>query len=88
MSVWGLGLDLSIVLPRALLYTHVTTPSPSLSLLPPPCSCHQMSMYRAPFHQLKIAYGTNKGKLFTEEEDRFLVCVYVRACMHAYSKEV
>ena len=46
----------------------------------------QMSMYRAPFHQLKIAYGTNKGKLFTEEEDRFLVrsgwgCVCVRACV-------
>ena len=31
--------------------------------------------YRAPFHQLRIAYGTNKGKNYTEEEDRFLVCM-------------
>lgn len=32
-----------------------------------------MSFYRAPFHQLHIVYGTNKGKNYTEEEDRFLV---------------
>ena len=35
----------------------------------------QMSRYRAPFHQLRIQYGTNKGKNYTEEEDRFLVCM-------------
>ncbi|XP_050039578.1 SWI/SNF-related matrix-associated actin-dependent regulator of chromatin subfamily A member 5 [Dermacentor andersoni] len=35
----------------------------------------KMSRYRAPFHQLRMAYGTNKGKNYTEEEDRFLVCM-------------
>lgn len=35
----------------------------------------KMARYRAPFHQLRIAYGTNKGKNFIEEEDRFLVCM-------------
>merc|ERR1719323_1110587 len=35
----------------------------------------KMNRYRAPFHQLRIAYGTNKGKNYTEEEDRFLVCM-------------
>lgn len=35
----------------------------------------KMGRYRAPFHQLRIAYGTNKGKNYTEEEDRFLVCM-------------
>lgn len=34
-----------------------------------------MSRYRAPFHQLRITYGNNKGKNYTEDEDRFLVCV-------------
>ena len=38
----------------------------------------KMSRYRAPFHQLRIAYGTNKGKNYTEEEDRFLVCMLHR----------
>ena len=37
--------------------------------------CLQMCRYRAPFHQLRIQYGTNKGKNYTEEEDRFLVCM-------------
>ncbi|KAI5729660.1 hypothetical protein M8J76_005048 [Diaphorina citri] len=35
----------------------------------------KMSRYRAPFHQLRIAYGANKGKNYTEEEDRYLVCM-------------
>ncbi|ELT93996.1 hypothetical protein CAPTEDRAFT_18898 [Capitella teleta] len=35
----------------------------------------KMSRYRAPFHQLRLQYGTNKGKNYTEEEDRFLVCM-------------
>uniref|UniRef100_A0A182ILL8 Uncharacterized protein n=1 Tax=Anopheles atroparvus TaxID=41427 RepID=A0A182ILL8_ANOAO len=35
----------------------------------------KMARYRAPFHQLRIAYANNKGKNYTEEEDRFLVCM-------------
>jgi SWI/SNF-related matrix-associated actin-dependent regulator of chromatin subfamily A member 5 len=35
----------------------------------------KMSRYRSPFHQLHIVYGTNKGKNYTEEEDRFLICM-------------
>lgn len=35
----------------------------------------KMSRYRAPFHQLRLSYGNNKGKNYTEEEDRFLVCM-------------
>lgn len=34
-----------------------------------------MARYRSPFHQMRIAYGTNKGKNYTEEEDRFLICM-------------
>lgn len=33
----------------------------------------KISRYKSPFHQLHIVYGTNKGKNYTEEEDRFLV---------------
>merc|ERR1719447_1636429 len=35
----------------------------------------KIAKYKAPFHMLKINYGVNKGKNFTEEEDRFLVCM-------------
>lgn len=35
----------------------------------------KMARYRAPFHQLRLLYGTNKGKNYMEEEDRFLVCM-------------
>jgi SWI/SNF-related matrix-associated actin-dependent regulator of chromatin subfamily A member 5 len=35
----------------------------------------QMARYCSPFHQLKIQYGTNKGKNYTEDEDRFLICM-------------
>ena len=35
----------------------------------------QIGRYKAPFHQLRIQYGTNKGKNYTEEEDRFLICM-------------
>ena len=35
----------------------------------------QTGRYKNPFHQLKIQYGTNKGKNFTEEEDRYLICM-------------
>lgn len=34
-----------------------------------------MSRYRAPFLQLRLQYGNNKGKNYTEIEDRFLVCM-------------
>ncbi|XP_062514489.1 SWI/SNF-related matrix-associated actin-dependent regulator of chromatin subfamily A member 5-like [Corticium candelabrum] len=34
-----------------------------------------MARYCSPFHQLKIQYGTNKGKNYTEDEDRFLICM-------------
>lgn len=33
----------------------------------------KIAKYKAPFHQLRIAYGTNKGKTYTEEEDRFAI---------------
>ena len=29
-----------------------------------------------PLQQLKLSYGQNKGKFYTEEEDRFMVCFY------------
>lgn len=35
----------------------------------------KMARYRAPFHQLRISYNNNKGKNYTEEEDRFLICM-------------
>ncbi|XP_062844516.1 probable global transcription activator SNF2L1 [Trichomycterus rosablanca] len=35
----------------------------------------KIARYKAPFHQLRIQYGTNKGKNYTEEEDRFLTCM-------------
>ncbi|RZF47647.1 hypothetical protein LSTR_LSTR009531 [Laodelphax striatellus] len=35
----------------------------------------KIARYRTPFHQLTILYGTDKGKDYTEEEDRFLVCM-------------
>ncbi|XP_055855745.1 chromatin-remodeling complex ATPase chain Iswi [Episyrphus balteatus] len=35
----------------------------------------KMARYRAPFHQLRLQYGNNKGKNYTENEDRFLVCM-------------
>ena len=57
----------------------------------------KMSRYRSPFHQLHIVYGTNKGKNYTEEEDRFLVshtpttsCDYhvISADLHAAQAEL
>ena len=35
----------------------------------------KVQQYRNPFQQLRISYGTNKGRNFTEEEDRFLICM-------------
>lgn len=34
----------------------------------------KMSRYQNPWHELKIQYGQNKGKLYNEECDRFMVC--------------
>ena len=33
-----------------------------------------MSRYSDPMHELQLDYGSNKGKAFTLEEDRFLIC--------------
>lgn len=35
----------------------------------------KITSYRAPFHELRLTYGSNKGKQFTEDEDRFLLCM-------------
>lgn len=37
----------------------------------------KMAVYKAPFYQLRIAYGTNKGKNYTEEEDRLVISTIV-----------
>ena len=34
----------------------------------------KIAMYKNPWRELKITYGPNKFKSFTEEEDRFLLC--------------
>ena len=34
----------------------------------------KLEKYKNPWHELKIAYGPAKGKAYTEEEDRFLIC--------------
>ncbi len=34
----------------------------------------KMERYKDPWHELKIQYGNTKGKAFTEEEDRFMIC--------------
>eukprot|EP00959_Pyramimonas_sp_CCMP1952_P263831 5517540-Pyramimonas_sp.AAC.2 len=36
----------------------------------------KIERYKNPWRDLKISYGQNKGKGFTEEEDRFLICQY------------
>ena len=38
----------------------------------------KVNMYKAPFQQLRIAYGGNRGKNFTEEEDRYMLCYLQR----------
>ncbi|TKR76891.1 hypothetical protein L596_017963 [Steinernema carpocapsae] len=34
----------------------------------------KIAKYKAPYHQLRLSYGTNKGKSYSEAEDRYLVC--------------
>jgi len=38
----------------------------------------KVKRYKNPLQQLKIIYGQNKGKFYTEEEDRFLICTLER----------
>ncbi|KAK9812302.1 hypothetical protein WJX73_000685 [Symbiochloris irregularis] len=35
----------------------------------------KMERYRNPWQELRLQYGANKGKAYTEEEDRFLLCM-------------
>lgn len=35
----------------------------------------KFAQYDYPLYQLKINYGANKGKIYTEEEDRFIICL-------------
>ena len=34
----------------------------------------KVAKYRDPYHELRIVYGPNKGRAYSEEEDRFLLC--------------
>lgn len=34
----------------------------------------KLAQYKDPWQELKLAYGQSKGRAFTEEEDRFLLC--------------
>ncbi|MEW5311445.1 MAG: hypothetical protein WDW38_003160 [Sanguina aurantia] len=36
---------------------------------------HKLERYKNPWQELKLAYGANKGKAYTEEEDRFILCM-------------
>ncbi|GMH40196.1 hypothetical protein BSKO_08100 [Bryopsis sp. KO-2023] len=35
----------------------------------------KLDRYKNPWLELKIQYGSNKGKAYTEEEDRFIICM-------------
>ena len=34
----------------------------------------KLERYKNPMVEMKLAYGPNKGKAYTEEEDRFIIC--------------
>jgi len=36
---------------------------------------NKVSKYDNPWQQLSLKYGTSRGKIFNEEEDRFLLCM-------------
>lgn len=36
--------------------------------------CLKIATYRSPFHQLHLIHVKNRGKLYTIDEDRFLIC--------------
>lgn len=38
----------------------------------------KLDKYKNPWQELKVAYGANKGKAYTEEEDRFILCMVHR----------
>mmetsp|Transcript_22804 Transcript_22804/g.58023 ORF Transcript_22804/g.58023 Transcript_22804/m.58023 type:complete len:1052 (-) Transcript_22804:484-3639(-) len=35
----------------------------------------KLERYKNPWQELKVQYGANKGKAYTEEEDRFILCM-------------
>jgi hypothetical protein len=35
----------------------------------------KVGRYANPWQQLTLRYGTSRGKIFNEEEDRFLLCM-------------
>ena len=35
----------------------------------------KLDKYKNPWQELKLQYGPAKGKAYTEEEDRFMVCM-------------
>jgi SWI/SNF-related matrix-associated actin-dependent regulator of chromatin subfamily A member 5 len=35
----------------------------------------KLAKYKNPWQELKLIYGTSKGKAYTEEEDRFILCM-------------
>jgi SLIDE len=40
-----------------------------------PASLADPCVHTRRLQELKLAYGANKGKAYTEEEDRFLLCM-------------
>lgn len=45
----------------------------------------KLDRYKNPWLELKIQYGQNKGKLYNEECDRFMVLLHVVRHYHLYS---
>lgn len=39
----------------------------------------KINQYKDPWREMRIHYGQNKGKSYTEEEDRFLLCAVDKA---------
>jgi len=40
----------------------------------------KVALSKDPINELVIPYGPNRGRAFTEEEDRFLVCAAINLC--------
>ena len=38
----------------------------------------KVGLYKVPFQQLRINYGNNRGKNYTEDEDRYMLCFLQR----------
>ena len=45
----------------------------------------KMTRYRAPFYQLKINYYSGKSRNYTEDEDRYLLCMLYKLGFHRES---